>query len=193
MKNLLLLLLVLLPLGLRAQKFELTAKGFVDADNPEKNYIVIQFEGKSQQEIFNLTLGVIGKIFISPKDRVSNVEYSQINVNGVIPNVTYISVLGMKLPYDLYYNLIFEFKDGRMKINGLNINKIVRVDPIHHEHFIFLSQTQVRRGEELDDKYIFNKKGKLYSDKYKSMVEGAVNELVSGIVTLMNEDKDSDW
>lgn len=188
----LIILLAMMPVFVNAQRFELTPNGFVDADNPEKSYIVIPFEGKSQQDIYNLALGAIGKIFVSPKDRVSNVEYSQININGILPNVTYISRIGLKLPFDLYYNLIFEFKEGRMKINGLDVNKIVRVDHLGGEQFIFLSEVQIRRGI-WDDKYIFYKNGKLCSKKYKEHIETAVNELVSGIISIMNEEKDSDW
>ena len=151
------LLLALIPVFVNAQKFELTINGFVDSENPEKDYIVIPFEGKSQKEIYDLALSAVGKSFISPKERVSNVEYSQININGIIPNVTYISRLGLKLYFDLYYNLIFEFKDGRMKINGLDINKIVRVDPVGAEQFICLSQNQIRNGLVYDDKFIFYK------------------------------------
>ena len=157
------------------------------------NYIVIPFEGKSQKEIYDLALSAVGKSFISPKERVSNVEYSQININGIIPNVTYISRLGLKLYFDLYYNLIFEFKDGRMKINGLDINKIVRVDPVGAEQFICLSQNQIRNGLVYDDKFIFYKNGRLCSKKYKEHVETAVNELVFSFVNLMNKDNNSDW
>ncbi len=89
------LLLALIPVFVNAQKFELTINGFVDSENLEKDYIVIPFEGKSQKEIYDLALSAVGKSFISPKERVSNVEYSQININGIIPNVTYIyHVLG---------------------------------------------------------------------------------------------------
>ena len=187
------LLLALIPVFVNAQKFELTINGFVDSENPEKDYIVIPFEGKSQKEIYDLALSAVGKSFISPKERVSNVEYSQININGIIPNVTYISRLGLKLYFDLYYNLIFEFKDGRMKINGLDINKIVRVDPVGAEQFICLSQNQIRNGLVYDDKFIFYKNGRLCSKKYKEHVETAVNELVFSFVNLMNKDNNSDW
>ena len=187
------LLLALIPVFVNAQKFELTINGLVDSQNPDNDYIVIPFEGKTQKEIYDLALSAVGKSFISPKERVSNVEYSQININGIIPNVTYISRLGLKLYFDLYYNLIFEFKDGRMKINGLDINKIVRVDPVGAEQFICLSQNQIRNGLVYDDKFIFYKNGRLCSKKYKEHVETAVNELVFSFVNLMNKDNNSDW
>ncbi len=80
-----------------------------------------------------------------------------------------------------------------MKINGLDINKIVRVDPVGAEQFICLSQNQIRNGLVYDDKFIFYKRGGLCSKKYKEHVETAVNELVFSFVNLMNKDKNSDW
>ena len=108
MRNTMFFLFVIMTLCVNAQTFELTAHGFVDSLNMQNDYIVVPFEGSSQTEIYNLALSAVGKHFVSPKDRISKVEYSQLNINGSIPNVTNLNRMGMKLYFDLYFNLIFE-------------------------------------------------------------------------------------
>lgn len=189
----LLLLLALIPAFVNAQKFELTSKGFVDPDNHEKDYIVFQFNGKSQKQIYNLALEAIGKYSTSPKDILTKEEPTKLTLNGVIPNVTYISRLGIKMYFDMYYKMVLEFKDGRMKVNGLEIVKIVRDDTLNEVQYIFLNQSQMRSGMVIADKYIFDKYGKVNNQKYKDHVEISVNDMISSIVSLMKKEKSSDW
>lgn len=189
----LLLLLALIPTFVNAQKFELTSKGFVDLENHEKDYIVFKFNGKKQKEIYNLALEAISKYSTSPKDKLTKEEPTRLILNGIIPNVTYISRLGIKLYFDMYYNMIFEFKDGKMKVNGLDSIKIVRDDKLNDVQYVFLTQSQMKSGQVIADKYIFDKYGKVNNQKYKDHVELSVNDLVSSIVSLMKKETSSDW
>lgn len=184
-------LFVLITNCVNAQTFELTACGFVDSKNVQNDYIVIPFEGKSQMEIFNLALAAIGKTFVSPKDRISKVEYSQINLNGVFQDVTYINRMGLHLYFDMYYNVILEFKDGKMRINGPDINDISRQAPDGVQH-IYL--TKAERGSALfGDKALFNNDGKINEKKHKANIENTVNAFIYKIITEMNKTIDSDW
>lgn len=193
MKKLLLTaLFTLITISMSAQLFELTHVGFVDAKNKNNSYVVVPFEGKTQQEIFNLVLEAIGKSFVSPNDRYSKVEYSQINLNGIYPNATLINRMGMKLTFDMYFNVIFEFKDGKMRINGPIINKIVRDAPFGAKQHIFL--TTKERGSAIGgDKALFTPEGKIYEKKHKANIEKAGNDIVNGILEKMNTTANSDW
>ena len=186
------MLLVFIAINTSAQTFELTARGFVDSTNIKNDYIIVPFEGKSQCEIFNLALAAIGKNFVSPKDRISKVEYSQINLNGTITAVTYLNRMGMKLYFDLYYNLILEFKDGRMKINGPIINDIVRDAPFGDKHHMFL--TEAERGSAISGhKALFKKNGKVNEKKHKENIEEAINTFISRVIGEMSNANNSDW
>lgn len=192
MRSSMLSFFVLIASCLNAQSFELTARGFVDSTNTQNNYIVVPFEGKSQTEIYNLALAAMGKHFASPKDRISKVEYSQLNINGTIPNVTNLNRMGLKLYFDLYYNLILEFKDGRMKINGPIINDVVRDAPFGDKHHMFL--TEAERGSAFSGhKALFRNNGKVNEKKHKENIERAMNSFICRIVEEMNNAKDSDW
>ena len=193
MKKLLIIALTsLISVSASAQLFELTHKGFVDAQNKEKDFVVVPFEGKTQQEIFNLALEAIGKSFVSPNDRYSKVEYSQINLNGIYPNATTINRMGLKLNFDMHYNVIFEFKDGKMRINGPIINKIVRDAPFGAEQQFFL--TTKERGSAMGgDKALFTTEGKVYEKKHKANIEKAGNVIVDNILQKMKKASTSDW
>jgi hypothetical protein len=192
MRKNILMLLVFIAINTSAQTFELTARGFVDSTNIKNDYIIVPFEGKSQCEIFNLALAAIGKNFVSPKDRISKVEYSQINLNGTITAVTYLNRMGMKLYFDLYYNLILEFKDGRMKINGPIINDIVRDAPFGDKHHMFLTETE--RGSAISGhKALFKKNGKVNEKKHKENIEKAINTFISRVIGEMSNANNSDW
>ena len=192
MRNILFSLFVVMSLCVNAQTFELTARGFVDSLNMQNDYIVVPFEGSSQTEIFNLALSAVGKHFVSPKDRISKVEYSQLNINGTIPNVTNLNRMGMKLYFDLYFNLIFEFKDGRMKINGPIINDIVRDAPFGDKHHMFLTASE--RGPAISGhKALFKNNGKVNEKKHKENIERAMNSFICLIVAEMKNAKNADW
>lgn len=192
MKKILFIIIVLIATMANAQTFKLTAQGFVDSTNTQNDYIVVTFEGKSQKDIYNLALSALGKTFVSPKDRISQVEYSQLNLNGVIANATNLNRMGMKLYFDLYYNVILEFKDGRMKINGPIINNIVRDAPFGSKHYMFL--TELERGSAISGhKALFKKNGQVNEKKHVENIEKNMNSLISRIVTEMNNTKNSDW
>ena len=192
MRNYILSLFALVTICANAQTFELTAHGFVDSANTTNDYIIVPFEEKSQMEIYNLAMAAMGKCFVSPKDRISKVEYSQLNINGTIPNVTYLNRMGMKLYFDLYFNLILEFKDGRMKINGPIINDIVRDAPFGDKHHMFLTESE--RGSAISGhKALFKNNGKVNEKKHKENIERAMNSFVSRIVSEMNSAINSNW
>lgn len=192
MRNTMFFLFVIMTLCVNAQTFELTAHGFVDSLNMQNDYIVVPFEGSSQTEIYNLALSAVGKHFVSPKDRISKVEYSQLNINGIIPNVTNLNRMGMKLYFDLYFNLIFEFKDGRMKINGPIINDIVRDAPFGDKHHMFLTASE--RGSAISGhKALFKNNGKVNEKKHKENIERAMNTFICLIVAEMKNAKNADW
>ena len=175
----------------KAQSFELTAKGFVNSSQQEVNYIIIPFEGKSQTEIFNMALAAIGKNFVSPQNVINKVEYSQININGLLENVTQRKPMGMVLPFDMKFNLILEFKDGKMKLNA----PIIR--DIEQQGFadVHIYLTTAERGSTflVHNFALFKNNGKVNEKKHKENIQEATNNLIASILNDMNAVENADW
>ena len=192
MKKVLFIFLVMFSSQIMAQTFQLTPNGFVDSSNIEKNFIVKDFNGESQEQLFKKALMSIGKNFVSPKDVISKVEYSQITVNCILKNVTARHPLGMNLPFDMNLNIVFEFKDGRMKINAPTIINIYQQGP--YDVNLYLNKKSRGSGFLTNEPYIFDNKGKISEKKHKKSIENATNSFIKRIIDDMNSaTNNSNW
>ena len=54
MRIIVLTLLMQFAVCANSQTFELTPNGYVDSKNPQNSYVVVAFDGKTQQDIFNM-------------------------------------------------------------------------------------------------------------------------------------------
>lgn len=114
MKKIFQLLLVLcLPAAAHAQYFELTPDGFVNASDPSKKYVVLEFPGNDQKQAYDKVdqyfQSVTGKsydVVRVPNDRISATATDKIEALAGI----------FKRPYDTQYTLTIRFKDGRIRI-----------------------------------------------------------------------------
>lgn len=108
----------------RAQ-FMLTKDGFISSADSSKNYIVMQFPGKSKDELFKRALTFLNTQFANPDRAISKVDGESITINGVADNAVFIKGLfGLGLNYNLNYTETIEFKDGRIRIIAPSINRI---------------------------------------------------------------------
>lgn len=189
MKKLLLFALCLIATSVEAQTFELTSNGFVNSEDHNKDYIVFDVEGVKQQELFNYVMQALGKTFVSPKNKISSVEYTQISANGVLGNVTYRKVAGMRLEFDMSFNLIFEFKDEKIRINAPQILDIVQEGGLVQ---IYLTKAE-RPNQILAHKALFYNDGKVNEPKHKERIERSVNAFINVIIDRILKAKDSDW
>lgn len=103
-----LLFFILLSTFAFGQKISLTPNGFTDADDHQKNYVVLEFPGKTKSEIYTATNLFLNKQFNNPSKVISVVDNEQIVVNA-IDNKAILSSL------DYYYNDAYTFKDGKIK------------------------------------------------------------------------------
>lgn len=170
------------------QYFELRSTGFVDIKDSTKNYVVITYEGKTQQQLFDLFLSKLTTMYVSAKNVLSTAGNSTITVNG-FSNKT-VSFNGA-YNYDLNYTIVFLFKDGKVRIDGMNLN---RIDGTfgqvtnHKELFLVGNGGSTFFGSQ----YIFNKKGELKNKKAKEQLENFFNEKIDILKTsVTNKDKDN--
>lgn len=186
MKRIIVLFIMTYAMHAVAQTFQLTPNGFVDSVHIEKNFVIKEFKDESQEQIFKKALLSVSKIFISPKDVISKVENNQITLYGIITDVTSRHPLGMNLPFDMTFNLVLEFKDGKMKINSPRIINITQQGRYDVE--IYLKKNGV--GNYI---YLFKKNGNLAEKKHKESIEKATNAFIKRIVDGMNNNSNSSW
>lgn len=124
MKKILFILLII-PFLCSAQKanFKLQSDASFLLENGNKFY-VIETEG-TQSDLYKKVLSSITKIYVSPKNVISKVENDMISVNGISDDFfTYSGMMGVKIPISMQYNLQFQFKDGKIRIDAPTLIRI---------------------------------------------------------------------
>ena len=71
----------LIYLSANAQ-FKLTINGFVDENDIEKDYVVYNFEGETQESLYTKVLKFINTSYKSPKDVINEVKPEMITISG---------------------------------------------------------------------------------------------------------------
>jgi hypothetical protein len=188
MKKLLLSILCLLFYCVNAQTFTLTSDGFVDSENSSKSYVVFEFDGKSQSELYNEVLIAIGKTFVSPNDVVSKVENKQLTINGILKN----AVARTKVDggWTLNFTMIFEFKEGKVRVDAPSVNRIYYEN---REMYVKSKGAMIglMNGTEFG---IFSKNGDLKIELAKQTLENSINKLMLSMLLIVAErDINSDW
>lgn len=123
-KQILLIALILLVFNSYSQGkyFNLTKSGFINSLDSSKQYVVLPIEGKTQKELYAIFLNKLNGLFVSPKDVLNPVEYESISVNGLAKRLVHDT---MNTAYDLNYTLVFQFKDGKVRVDRPLINKMI--------------------------------------------------------------------
>lgn len=108
-KIVLLFTLIICSLSARAQ-FILTANGFVSSEDETKNYVVIPFDGKTQQELYIAVRGYIMAAYNSPHTVLSENLPASLSVMGAE------DFQWTLLTNRLSYKILVEMKDGKVRI-----------------------------------------------------------------------------
>lgn len=118
MKKILFILLII-PFLCSAQKanFKLQSDASFLLDNGNK-YYVMEAKG-SQSDLYKKVLSSITKIYVSPKNVISKVENDMISINGISEDfLTYNGMMGVKVLFSMQYNLQFQFKDEKIRVDA---------------------------------------------------------------------------
>lgn len=156
-----------------AQKLELTPTGLVSVDDNSKNFIVLEFPGKSQAQLFKATTLLINTKYNNPKFVTTELENEQLVINATSPQK--IKIKGL-MRFDVNYNAVFSFKDGKVKLE-LNIKEFERfISGMGRE-----VQGIVGYDMGISRSGVFNNKGKLINENAKESTELFANEFVENI------------
>ena len=180
----------MLSMLMMAQTFTLTYKGFVDSEKPENNYLVVTFDGLTKEQIYIKAQKAVAKSFISGKNVMTNIPNEQISINGILPEATVRSPMGMKLPFDMKFTMDLEFKDGKMRINAPHILEL-RQEATLGDVFMYLTKAEAGSTFIKKNFAIFKNDGRVNEKKHKENIENKTNELVAYIIKVMKDD--SDW
>ena len=184
MKKLLLILLLLLPNLCRAQ---FTLVGNSLATENGKNYVVYEFNGINQDELFIKAKTAITSIYNSPKDVISENRPEIISIRGISndPFMLY-KILGVenKQTVEMSYKLEILFKDGRIRVNSPSIVSLT-VGTVKNN--IYLKKGGKSQG------YVYSKNGEIRYPELKTSIENFFNSLTKAIVEGMQNTTDDNW
>lgn len=81
---------------------KLTPNDFVDAADESKNYVVLNFAGKSQSELYKAALKYVNSIYNFPERVTTKIENEQIVIDAMIKNI---ASWGWRDNLDFYYKI----------------------------------------------------------------------------------------
>ncbi len=167
--------------------FKLKADGtFLTEDN--KNFIILEYKGKSAEELYSFVKANVLKIYKSPKNVLS--ENQPVNLNIRALSEEFYS--GYRLPggfvsYSVFYNLVFHFKEGRIKVDAPLLDQYLNIE------------ATALPGSKTFKSYIdnwFDKKGEPKSKKIKDIekMENLFNSLVNKLLEEKSDKgSEEDW
>ncbi len=187
MKKIIIIIFFLISQISIAQKeyFKFTIDGFVNSENTEQNYVVLDFEGKAKEKIYNDFLTQITTIYVSAKDVVNKVDNKVITITAISDSAIEYGKKRVRRKYDLYFNIQFLFKDGKVRVNKPNILSLSY--PGTSNLVVYLERNDMSLYPT-----IFNVDKTVRSQFSIDSLENFVNALIEEIVTLVKIAKE-DW
>lgn len=186
-KILLLFFAVIIHLSAFGQ-FTLTAGGMQSTENKEAKFIVIQCEGKEQQELFNIVLAYANRTYNSPHFVVDNVDKEMLTISAE-SEVGLGKALGMyDAIVDYKYKISIYFKDDRIRIDVPIISFPYEASNGARSRKVYL---QGKTG--MSSISIYNPEGKLREKEAKEKIESDINRIVTGIIQEVTNDAQEDW
>jgi hypothetical protein len=166
------------------QKFIVTPDGIRDSSNIEKSYVVIEIEGKSAKQLFDNAKRYIIQTYKNP-DFVQKgiIDNEYIKFDTYVPYIATINTGLSKLKYDAKYVTELYFKDGKVKLEVVNLEIMTVGVPLNFKP----------KGA-LGGWYVFNSKGLLKQENAKREIENYFNELLTSLSAYLKGSKDNkDW
>lgn len=177
MKKLFILLMLLPFLGF-SQKLKLSPNGFVNSTDSTKNYIVLDFEGKSKSDLYKASQLYFSKIYVNPKEVMTLIDGESITLNGIDKQAIKMKFLYLNPSWDVNYTSNYEFKDNKVKVS-IHINRISAM--------VGSNPPTVKNSFDF-----FNKKGVLTNDKGAKSVEDYFNSVLDKYIIGINA-KNDNW
>lgn len=179
------LLLMLVPFILNAQQYVATPEGLRDSENPDRDFLVFNFPGKTHKELYDITNKFIQVNYVHPDNIVKadfEGEYLRITTYAEKVLLLQKGLFGESYYADIRFQGSFEFREGRMKFE------------IDHIDFLYNSGTFDYIRDGALSWGIFDKKGKPVKD-FNIQLEKYFNKYISDLLFYINKEFtiDDDW
>lgn len=185
-KNILLIFMTLLTANTFSQSLVVTQEGFRDESNLDNNYVVLEFENKDAEDLYNSAVKYISLNYKNPDEVISGqVENDFIKYNTYVSNFPEAKSAWVNLDLNTKYTTLLSFKDNKVKYEIVSIN-MENIDGIR------LAFT----GSAWDGNHtIYNKKGKLKKEDAKTQLESYFNNDIQSVLSALNGESSSedDW
>jgi len=192
MKKLLFYAMFFIAASVSAQKvvnFSLKSDGTFVSDEGN-NYIIVEYEGKTQQELFNLVKANVLTLYNNPQRVLNEIEPSNITIRATSDVLwSGMRLVGGFQEYRAKYNYVFQFKDGKIRVNAPLIDRQLVVTG--------MGNVIPRTFVSLIDGY-FDKNGEVKKNKQKdvSKIEILFNYPINYMLGNLNEaptENNEDW
>ena len=169
------------------QKYVVTPNGLRNADDTEKNYLVIEAKNMTGQQLYTNAVKFLHTKFKKPEEDAvqGNIEGEYLKFDIYENDFIYTKTLGSKVPFNARYRIELRFKDNKARFEIVNLEMI---DAIEYKfHFLF-------QGRPFTDLYvIYKKNGSLYKEKEKLKIENYFNAIVNEMATHLQGKQNDDW
>ncbi|MDD4190394.1 MAG: DUF4468 domain-containing protein [Mangrovibacterium sp.] len=168
-------------------QFVLTSQGFTNDNDPQKDFLVYDFEGKSQNELYTKVLSFVTSTYRSPQDVISKVENEMVTINGIQPK----KIGNGFFTWDLNYTVTIRIKDDKIRIDAPSF-KCEFIDDRGRTNYLTLSESNAGLGADVKTR-IFKKDGSVAKDFAKEQLEIFFNSLISELTKFINNKENDEW
>jgi len=162
----------------------LTVNDFVDATDASKNYVVLNFDGKSQNDLYKEVLKFINSYYNNPEKVTSKLAGEQIVIDAMEKNVT---AWRGRNNLDFYYKISMDFKDNRIRFSA-NYKSLYDYSGYNAVEYPLV------QGSKLWIKTaMFNTKGTPISKKAQLGLEHFINSFITDLSKSIQNSSDTNW
>ena len=148
------------------------------------NYVIYEIPKMTTSELKTSVISAIGTIYSSPKDVINSVDDNLIQLTGITKGFERTSkIIGESYKTQFIFNLVIQFKDGKVRYNAPVIKYIVSENVnTGKRHINDFSGVNIR-DYLLEDDYL--------ADTHLKQIEYDINNLISSINSHLK--KSNDW
>ena len=193
LKQVYVLLALFFSLGLNAQRvanFSLKSDGtFLTEDG--KSYIIVEFEGKTAKELYDMVKANVLTLYNNPQHVLNEIESKNITVRALSDVLHSTYKLGSAFTeYRVMYTLVFQFKDGKIRVNAPEIDRNLEV----RASAVPIPKTFVSLIDDwFDKKGIVKKKKQEKVTKIESEFNDPINYLIGNFSKQLKNTETEDW
>lgn len=190
MRKIIFLLVMLIASITSHAQFKASPNGIVSEDG--KGYYVVELEGLSAEELYNRVEKFIISNYRNPNAVASKQPSEMINLHSYSENAFPIrTILGMKHYANVDMNIVFRFKDGKVRIDAPSINNM----PCHtleNSDGVVFCGTKFFTDNTV---YLYDKKGKAKNKKVIELLNSWLTLQITYIIESIKESKsvEDDW